>query len=115
MFLYHCDIRFREFFLQVLRLTLLFQAMLEIGPGTDNITSVNIDYVMGDKTGYLHMKHGQTAYLEYSAYSLLRSTPPINFRIDQGSQIWLSSDFKVYGTHVPAFQVWYYIYSVGVL
>jgi hypothetical protein len=82
-----------------------FQAMLEIGPGKDNITTLNIDLMMGDRTGYLHMKGGQTSYLEYSQYSILRSTPPVNFQIDQGSQIWLSSDFKVIGNHVPAFQV----------
>ena len=89
----------------MLYLLLCFQAMIEMGPGKDNITTLNIDYMMGDKTGYLHMKDGQTSYLEYSQYSILRSTPPVNFQIDEGSQIWLSSDFKVIGTHVPAFQV----------
>lgn len=81
------------------------QAMLEIGPGISNIDSINLDLIMGDKTGYLHLKDTQTAFCEYSTYSALRSAPPINFRIDEGSSIWTSSDFKLIGLQVPAMQV----------
>lgn len=79
--------------------------MLEIGPGSAGITSINIDQQYGDKSGYLHMQDGQTAYMEYSEFSLLRSTPPVNFVIDEGSQVWLPTDFKIVGTQTPAFQV----------
>lgn len=79
--------------------------MLEIGPGTSSIDSINLDLVMGDKTGYLHIKDTQTAFVEYSTYSALRSAPPINFRVDDGSSIWTSSDFKLIGEQIPAFQV----------
>ncbi|KAL4230250.1 hypothetical protein ACF0H5_010636 [Mactra antiquata] len=80
-------------------------AMLEIAAGTENIKSINLDYVMGDRTGYLHMKDDQTAFVEYSEYSLLRSAPPINFMIDKNSHIWLSADFKIIGEQKPAFQL----------
>lgn len=79
--------------------------MLEIGPGTTGIDSINIDLVMGDKTGYLHMQNAQTAFVEYSTYSVLRSAPPLNFRVDEGSSIWTSSDFKIIGQQLPAMQV----------
>jgi len=79
--------------------------MLEIGPGTASIDSINFDLVMGDKSGYLHLQNTQTAFLEYSTYSALRSAPPINFRIDEGSSIWVSSDFKLIGQQIPAVQV----------
>ena len=81
------------------------QAMLEIAAGDDGITSVNLDYVIGDKTGYLHLQDGQTAYVEYSTYQTLRSAPPTNFHIDDGSNIWLSADFKLIGLQQPAMQV----------
>ncbi|WAR26297.1 TENX-like protein [Mya arenaria] len=80
-------------------------AMLEIGPGTESITSLNLDLVMGDRSGYLHLQNGQTVFVEYSTYATLRSSPPVNFRIDEGSNIWLSADFKVIGEQQPAMQL----------
>ena len=79
--------------------------MIEIEAGNDNITSANFDYVMGDKTGYIHIQDGQTMYVEYKENSVVRSFPPTNFHVDYGSELWLPADFKVYGTQVPAFKV----------
>lgn len=79
--------------------------MLEIGAGNSSISSLNLDSVMGDMTGYIHMKLRQTLFVEYSEYSALRSAPPANFHIDNGAQIWLSADYKIIGMQSPAFQV----------
>ena len=83
--------------------------MLEIGPGNESIRSINIDTVYGDKTGYIHMKDDQVAYTEYSDTSILRSSMPVNFHIDEGAQIWMSSEVNIVGSQIPAFKVFVYI------
>ena len=62
---------------------------------------------MGDETGYLHMQDGQRMYLEYDEFSVLRSAPPVNFIIDDGSEMWASADFKIIGAANTAFEVSY--------
>jgi hypothetical protein len=79
--------------------------MLEISAGNQSISSINLDTVYGDKTGYLHIQDGQVAFTEYSEYSLLRSSMPVNFHIDEGAQVWMSSDVKIVGSQIPAFKV----------
>ncbi|KAH3880016.1 hypothetical protein DPMN_003928 [Dreissena polymorpha] len=86
-------------------LTVQKNAMLEIAAGRENINSINLDYVMGDRTGYLHLANGQTGYVEYSTYATLRSVPPINFHVDVNSNIWLSADFQLIGIQIPAMQL----------
>ena len=66
---------------------------------------MNFDLVMGDKTGYFHMQDGQRLFIEYDEFSVLRSAPPVNLIIDNGSEIWASADFKIIGTASVAFEV----------
>ena len=66
---------------------------------------MNFDLVMGDKTGYFHMKDCQKLFIEYDEFSVLRSSPPANLIIDNGSEIWASADFKIIGTASVAFEV----------
>ena len=80
---------------------------MEIAEGEENIVSINFDLVMGDKTGYIHMKAGQKGYIEYDEFSLLRSSPPVNFIIDMEADMWASADFKIVGLSDIAFEVSY--------
>ena len=66
---------------------------------------MNFDLVMGDESGYFHMQSGQIMYLEYDEFSVLRSAPPVNFIIDEGSEMWASADFKIIGAGSSAFEV----------
>ena len=86
----------------------MFQAQIELGPGTESISTVNFDYVMGDGSGIMCMQDGQRMYLEYDEFSVLRSAPPVNFIIKENAEVWASSDFKVVGEprdSYPAFTV----------
>ena len=89
----------------IIFLVLFFQAQLEIGPGNESITTVNFDLVMGDETGYFHMQDSQRMYLEYDEFSVLRSSPPVNFIIDDRAEMWASADFKIIGAASTAFEV----------
>ena len=51
------------------------------------------------------MQDGQRMYVEYDEYALIRSSPPVNFIIKEGAEMWASADFKVIGTAETAFQV----------
>jgi len=53
--------------------------MLEIADGGSDIDKLNIELVMGDMTGYIHIQDQQQFYVEFDAYSVLRSSPPSNF------------------------------------
>ena len=96
---------FIQSLISFLTIVFLIQAQLEIGPGTESITSVNFDLVMGDRSGYLHMQDTQRMYLEYDEFAVVRSSPPVNFIIKEGAEMWASADFKVIGTAETAFQV----------
>ena len=53
------------------------------------------------------MKAGQKGYIEYDEFSLLRSSPPVNFIIDMEADMWASADFKIVGLSDIAFEVSY--------
>ena len=66
------------------------------------VSSVSIHSVLGDGTGYLHMQQTDRFYVEFNPYHTTRSSPPCNFIIDEGSELWLSQDFRVVGMASPA-------------
>jgi hypothetical protein len=41
-------------------------------------------------------------YVEFNPYRAVRSSPPCNFIVDEGSELWLSQDFRVVGKALPA-------------
>ena len=77
--------------------------MVQIVNGDLPIHSINVNVMYGDKTGYVHAQENQQFYIEFEAYKSVRSSPPCNFIVDEGAEIWLSQDFRVVGTHEPAF------------
>lgn len=82
---------------------LLLQAVLELEDGpTDTVSSVSISTVLGDGTGFLHLQPGDRFYVEFSPYESVRSSPPCNFIIEEGSELWLPQDFRVIGKASPA-------------
>ena len=84
----------------------LFQALLEIDNSEDSsISSLNIGLMLGDMTGTLHMRSTQKFYVEFAPLLPKRSSPPCNFIIDYGSEIWLSPDFRVIGRADVAMQL----------
>ena len=77
--------------------------MLEIEDGpSDTVSSVSIHTVLGDSTGFLHLQSDDRFYVEFSPYESVRSSPPCNFIIDEGSELWLPQDFRVVGKASPA-------------
>ena len=62
-----------------------------------SISSINIGMLLGDRTSTLHMRSSQTFYIEFAPLFPKRSSPPCNFIVDYGSEIWLSHDFRVIG------------------
>ena len=79
--------------------------MVQIVHGNLPIHTINIDALLGDATGFIHIKSGQSFYVEFDEFSNRRSSPPCNFIVDEGADIWLSQDFRVIGKHNPAFQL----------
>ena len=71
--------------------------MLEIADGGSDIDKLNIELVMGDMTGYIHIQDQQQFYVEFDAYSVLRSSPPSNFIVRNGGQMWTSADLRLIG------------------
>jgi hypothetical protein len=76
--------------------------MLEIANGGDNIKTINLGLILGDKSGYLHIQNKQKFYVEFDAYSVLRSSPPSNFIVRNGGELWLSADIRLIGNQIPA-------------
>ena len=88
------------------QINILFQALLEIDNSEDSsISSLNIGLMLGDMTGTLHMRSTQKCYVEFEPLLPKRSSPPCNFIIDAGSEIWLSHDFRVIGRADVAMQL----------
>lgn len=77
------------------------QAQFEINAGNDQIQSVNLDFIFGDGTGFLRTQNNQTFYVEYDEFKTIRSSPPVNFKLDQGGTVWASSDLRLIGTQDP--------------
>ncbi len=78
--------------------------MLEISDGLPQpVKHLSITRMLGDGTGYLHLQAGQVFYVDFEPYLAVRSSPPVNFRVDAGSEVWLSQDFRVVGHATPAF------------
>lgn len=71
--------------------------MLEIADGGIDIDVINIGLVLGDMSGFIHIQDGQQFYIEFDAYSVFRSSPPSNFIVDNGGQMWTSSDLRLIG------------------
>lgn len=71
--------------------------MLKINAHPEQITSLNLDLVLGDKSGYIHVQSDQTFYIEFDEYHLTRSSPPCSFIIDYGGDLWVSADFRIIG------------------
>ena len=61
------------------------------------IRKLNLGLVLGDRTGALHLQKMQTFYVEYNQYKVLRSSPPCRFLVDEGSELWVSADFRLIG------------------
>lgn len=76
--------------------------MLEIADGGDNIDTINLGLILGDKSGYLHIQYKQKFYIEFDKFSVLRSSPPSNFIVRYGGEMWASADFRLIGSEVPA-------------
>ena len=79
----------------------LLQAQFEIAAGSDQIRTINIGLIFGDGTGFLHTQNGQAFYVEYNKFQTIRSSPPVNFKLDHGGTIWASSDLRLVGTQDP--------------
>ena len=76
---------------------------MQIQDGPDHaIDSINIDLVLGDATGLMHSQSGHRFYVEFNPYHAIRSSPPCNFLVEDGSELWLSQDFRVIGKRSPA-------------
>ena len=82
------------------------QALLEIDNSRDSsISSLNIGVVLGDMTGTLHLSRSHKFYIEFDSFVPKRSSPPCNFIVDAGSEVWLSHDFRVIGRGNVAVQL----------
>ena len=81
------------------------QAMFQIANGTAPVSQVNLPLILGDKTGFLDIQNKQKFYVEFSEYHTIRSSPPVNFLVEFGSELWLSADFRVVGATQPALKV----------
>ena len=82
------------------------QALLEIDDNKDSsISSLNIGMMLGDMTGTLHLRPSQQFFVEFDSFVPKRSSPPCNFVVDAGSEVWLSHDFRVIGRGNVAVQL----------
>ncbi|KAK3576663.1 hypothetical protein CHS0354_004948 [Potamilus streckersoni] len=81
------------------------EALLQIAEGSDNITSINLDLILGDGSGVLHMQSGQSFYIEYDEYSILRSSPPVRYDVDHGAKMYASADLRLIGKHQPVLRL----------
>jgi len=70
-----------------------------------SISSINIGMLLGDRTSTLHMRSSQKFYIEFAPLFPKRSSPPCNFIVDYGSEIWLSHDFRLIGLADVAMQL----------
>lgn len=77
------------------------QVMLEIADGGDTIDMINLGLVLGDKSGYLHIQNLQKFYVEFDKFGVLRSSPPCNFIVRYGGELWASADFRLIGNEIP--------------
>ena len=69
------------------------------------IDTLNVGIVLGDRTGFFHLKQAQKFYVEFEPFLPVRSSPPCNFLVDEGSELWLSQDIRVIGVNEPAVQL----------
>ena len=76
--------------------------MIEID---DPIEVINLPLILGDKTGFLHIQDRDTFFVEFAEYETIRSSPPTNFIVREGGELWVSQDFRVIGQHDPAVQL----------
>ena len=74
------------------------QAQLEI-----SLDSINIGEVFGDMSGFLDVATDQDFYIEFRRYESVRSSPPVNFILQAGGTAYVCQDFRIIGTHDPAF------------
>ena len=81
------------------------QAKIQIADGGDNIKSLNLGLIMGDQSGYIYTQDTQKFFVEYDEFALLRSSPPVNFIVDHGSQMYVSTDLRLIGSETPALQL----------
>jgi len=66
------------------------------------IDTLNVGVVLGDRSGFFRLQSSQKFYIEFEPFLPVRSSPPCNFIVDEGSELWLSQDIRVIGTNNPA-------------
>lgn len=79
-----------------------FQAVFAISSPSPK-PSISVHTILGDGTSTLHIKQDQVFYIEYEEATQRRSFPKVNFRVDNGGEVVLVSDFHISGLNKPAF------------